>query len=281
MKDYRDWFHSSHVRPFVFVRKNNIPKKPGTLHDFEFPQKPLVLDPFFLENSKFATQILRLENRCFRASGMTIPRWAFYDCSIMPGLVAGFAYRRSALPKSILRILPVEKSLEFVPISLFICIPTNEADHWVAHNLCSVSSILPSSQRFANLGFVTKAFGLWYFNIKKLYGVTQWGSHSIKVHSNYGDFQIVSAFNEIHDYPDSLTYLVDVKAKKWRDFLDDAGTDQNKLRLSPYRIDPKKMKTMKALQTQLEKGKGPFFLNGKDFLEDQPKKYIQIYYGKS
>jgi hypothetical protein len=277
MKDYKKWFESPDVVPYVFVREGNLPEKPGSVHKFKFPREPLVMDPFELRHSAFGSQILRLENRCFQSIGLTLPRWAFYDCSIMPGLVVGFAYRREKLPAAVKKILPVDNKLEFIPISLFICIPTAEKNHWVAHNLCSVSSILPPEARFPSLGFLTKAFGLWYFNIRHLYGMTQWGSQAIKVHSNYGEFRVVSAYNEIHDYPETLTYLVRVQAPRWREFLQVQRGGGNRRQPSSYVIHPKDRRSMKALHAALERGEGPFYLNGKDFLRGETEDQIQVY----
>ncbi len=278
MTDYRDWFNSADVKPYLLVRNNNLPKNPGSVHKFKFSSDPLLMDPFYLKEAAFADQILKLENRCFQSIGMILPRWAFYDCSLMPGLVVGFAYRREALPAAIRKIMPIDEKLEYIPISLFICIPTAETGHWVAHNLCSVSSILPPEHRFPNLGFLTKAFGLWYFNIQHLYGMTQWGSQAIKVHSNYGDFKVVAAYNEIHDYHETLTYLVDVKASRWTEFLERNFANGPPLKSSPYVIHPKDKTSMRTLQTALEKGEGPFYLNGKDFLAESEDQ-IQIYHG--
>jgi hypothetical protein len=276
MKSYTDWFHNPDVRPYVFVRKDNLPAKPSSFHKFEFPHPPIMKDPFFLKESTFATQILRLENRCFQSIGLTLPRWAFYDCSIMPGIVAGFAYKQKNLPAAVRKVMPIDESLEYVPISLFICIPTADR-HWVAHNLCSVSSIVAPEDRFPYLGFLTKAFGLHYFNVQHLFGMTQWGSQAIKVHSNYGDFKVVSAYNEIHDYPETLTYLVDVDSRMWGQFLEDDASGGKRSTSSKYVIHPKDPTGMKQLHYALEAGEGPFYLNGKDFLDGSAEDQIQVY----
>jgi len=273
MTEYKSWFNNPDIRPYVLVRKNNLPLNPGSFHQFHFSE-PILKDPFYLREASFANQILKLENRCFKASGMTLPRWAFYDCSLMPGLVVGFAYRTRALPQLIRNCIAIDDSLEFTPISLFIAIPTNELGYWVAHNLCSVNSILPYGDRYSCLGFLTKAFGLWYFNIQRLYGMAQWAGNALKVHTSYGDMQVISSYTEIHDYPETLTYLLDSKSERWHDFVNDVDRPHSR-KPSQYFIDPKDKSTMKLLQSALEKGEGPFYLVASDFAKNQER--IQIY----
>ena len=276
MKSYEDWFHSPDVRPYVFVRKENLPAKPGSFHDYDFPKAPLIKEPLFLKEAAFANQILRLENRCFQSVGMILPRWVFYDCSLIPGIAVGFAHKAATLPSPIRKIMPIDDSLEYIPLSLFIAIPTADG-HWVAHNLCSVSSIVSADDRLPYLGFLTKAFGLHYFNIQNLYGMTQWGSQAIKVHSNYGEFRIISAYNEIHDYPETLTYLVKVESPMWKKFVADEPAGLNKKRLSRYVVHQKDKTSMKALQTAIEAGEGPFYLDSKDFADRGVEDQIPIY----
>ncbi len=275
--NYKSWLFSEDVRPYVFVRPVNTPKTPGSLHQFPFQAKPLMLDPFMTSSAAFATQLLALENRAFQASGMILPRWALYDCSLMPGIVTGFAMRTTKLPEAVKKVLPVDPSLEFTPISLFICIPTAEKDHWVAHNLCSVSSILEKKDRWSALGFLTKAFGLWYFNIKNLYGLTQWGSPALKVHTNYGTFQIKVAYNLIHDYAETITYLVDVQSRYWTEYLDDVQGPRPNYKPTGLVMGSKDKVKMLEFQKQLELGQGPFFIDGRDFTDEDSLKNIKIY----
>ena len=49
----------------------------------------------------FADSILSLESQAFKVVQMITSRWVFYDCGLMPGLVAGFAYQTAQLPESL------------------------------------------------------------------------------------------------------------------------------------------------------------------------------------
>src|SRR5690606_33165745 len=112
------------------------------------------------------------------------------------------------------------------PISMFIIIPTGEDKTWMAHNLASVNPILPRGKRFKNLGFLTKSFGLWYANVKKLYGVTQWHSKALRLHPCFGQFELLTTYTPLHSYSNSVTYGCEVNSKKWSMYLERPKTDK-------------------------------------------------------
>jgi hypothetical protein len=262
MVECKEWLYDNEdIRPYVYMRKENLPSKPGQIHQFEFPKEIEFINPTSLETSDFATMILALENTAFKSIGLTLPRWALYDCSIMPGLICGFAYRTSKLPASIRRVLPIVESYEWTPLSLFICIPTAERDHWVACNLCSVNSLLPRDENFSCLGFLSKAFGLWYCNIQNLYGVTQWKSQALGVHTNFGLFQLVTAFTPVHNIPATLTYLVDVDSDLWHRFVENEHGWKNPLRPAGFEVQLDQDASLISLHRRIEKREGPFFLS--------------------
>src|SRR4051812_11969914 len=164
-----NWLHGEFMRPYIYLRPENHVKKPGTKFKLDwFPKAPLVKNPLRMDEVDFADMILRLESRAFAASNMPMPRWVFYDCAIMPGMVAGFAIHRSKATPEMLEVLQPMASTEWIPISLFITIPTVTEREWVAHNLCSINSLLPQGQSVYGLGFLSKAFGLWYNNVEVL-----------------------------------------------------------------------------------------------------------------
>ena len=54
---------------------------------------------------------------------------------------------------------------------------------------------LKKKHRYYGLGFLTKAFGLWYANIPVCCGVTQWTSPALKIHSHYGVIEVLTAYH--------------------------------------------------------------------------------------
>ncbi|MFK8137019.1 MAG: hypothetical protein AB8E15_01550 [Bdellovibrionales bacterium] len=259
-----DWFYSDDIRPYIFLRRENRSVLPGSTHPLEwFSDKSILeIDPLRVENLNFAEAIYQLEGGAFEASDMAMPRWVFYDCAIIPGLCCGFAMRRSAIPESLLKVIKPSEDLEWVPISLFIAIPTAMEGQWVAHNLSSGNSFLAKEDRMKGLGFLTKAFGLWYSNIKKLCGVTQWGSPSIKLHSFYGNIEILTAYTPVHTHAGTLTYKSWVDCRMWSRFFtrEKSPAFDFYYKNAGFQIDPKSDDSMKGFQIRIESGQGPFFL---------------------
>jgi len=216
-----------------------------------------------MDEVDFADQILRLETSAFQASNMPMPRWVFYDCAIMPGFVAGYAMHQSIAPKAILDILQPKADTEWLPISLFIIIPAMAPQEWIAHNLCSINSLIPKEHSVYGLGFLTKAFGLWYANIRKLCGVTQWASPAVRLHTHYGDFEVLTAYTPVHSYARTLTYRMVTDAREWQRFFtkEQASDFHTKYEDAGFTIDPKDDASMIAFQRRLEAKGEHYFLN--------------------
>jgi hypothetical protein len=268
LKNQLTWLRDENIRPYVFVRNENRIPKPGDVFsklDW-FPHEVLYKNPLEMDQVGFADRILGLETKAFGPSGMAMPRWVFYDCAIVPGFVAGFAHRTSALPASVRRVLAVEDGDEWTPLSLFIIIPTMSRDgEWVAHNLCSVNSLLAKEDQFYGIGFLSKAFGLWYANVRTCCGMTQWTSPSVRLHAHYGDFEVLTAYTPVHSYSRTLTYRVKVDVAHWASFFTKEPGDEGFLdRYKPagFEVDPTNEESLIGFQRRLERGEGPYFLSG-------------------
>ena len=283
------WMKNPDIRPYVFVRPENRVDQPGKLHkqlDW-FPHKVIYKNPLEMDQVAFADRILNLEARAFGPSGMAMPRWVFYDCAIVPGFVAGFAARASSLsPTARAALMPetaddppnvatpaIHAPDEWVPLSLFIIIPTmSQNGEWVAHNLCSVNSLLPKEDGYQGIGFLSKAFGLWYANVRTCCGMTQWTSPAVRLHAHYGDFEVLTAYTPVHSYARTLTYRVEVDTTAWPHFfgkgglLSAAGTQAAtaKYESAGFSVDPKDEASLISFQRRLEKREGPFYIDGNE-----------------
>jgi hypothetical protein len=276
------WFHSEHIRPYVYVRSDNRVANPGQVHalDWFAKKNPVFINPLLVSEVEFGNQILDLEGRAFGPANMAMPRWVFYDCAITPGFVAGFAIQYKNLPDDIKPYLPLAGKHEWVPLSLFIIIPTMSTDdEWVAHNLCTVNSLLPKERNFYGLGFLSKAFGLWYANVKICCGFTQWGNPAIRLHSYYGPFEILTAFTPIHSYARTLTYRVKLESDKWMNFFSKQPNDDFKTRFQPngLKVDPKDESSMRDIQLRLEADEGPFYLDSHEVLTKDLGETLALY----
>lgn len=296
-----DWMQSDDIRPYVFVRPENQIAQPGSAHRLDwFTQAPVFKNPLDVRELAFADRIYSLEERAFGPSNMAMPRWVFYDCAVMPGFVAGFAARPSALSKAAREALdpkkfpaslsPIKTSgvlkevetldeMDWIPLSLFIIIPTMHKGEWVAHNLCSVNSLLPKEEQFYGLGFLSKAFGLWYANVEQCSGMTQWGSPALKLHSHYGHLEVIGAYAPVHSHAKTITYRVQVNTQCWEKFF---TKDEDLAFLENYGptgtlIDPQSEESMLNFQQRIERNEGPFFLSAGEIAQKKLDEKLMIY----
>lgn len=277
------WLTSDTLRPYVYVRSENRIEQPGQHFAIDwFAMEPIYKNPLCMDEVDFADQIMRLESRAFAASNMPMPRWVFYDCAIVPGFVAGFAIHRSAATQEMLDILKPLDSTEWLPVSLFIIIPSMAPKEWVAHNLCSVNSLIPENQSIYGLGFLTKAFGLWYANVQMLCGVTQWASPAVRLHSHYGDFEVLTAYTPVHSYARTLTYRVVTDAKEWSRFFSKEETPDfsRKYEYAGFDVDPKSDESLKGFQRKLESRGERFFLNAAQLRSEKLDAVLKVYRSK-
>lgn len=258
------WMESGDIRPYVFVRPENRITNPGTKHHLDwYIHEPIYKNPLDLCELEFAEQIYFIEGKAFGPSNMAMPRWVFYDCAVMPGFVAGFACRTAKLPEALKKVMRFDENCEWTPLSLFIIIPTMHKGEWVAHNLCTVNSILPKENQLYGLGFLSKAFGLWYANVEQCSGMTQWGNSALKLHSHYGHLEILGSYAPVHSHAKTLTYRLEVNTNCWEKFF---NRDEDLSFLEKYEktsivIDPKSEESMIELQNRIERDEGPFYLS--------------------
>lgn len=278
------WVQSQDIRPYVLMRPENHIDNPGAQHSLDwFPEAPLDKNPLHLKELSFVEQIYDLEQKCFGPSNMATPRWVFYDCAFVPGFVAGFAHRTKTLPAHLKKVLNTKEDSEWTPLSLFVIIPTIHKGEWVAHNLCSINSLVQKDQQFYGIGFLSKAFGLWYANVHQCTGMTQWGSPAVKLHANYGHMEIIGAYAPTHTHAKTLTYRVEINTICWEQFFrreSDYGFLEN-YQATSIIIDPKDEKSMVQLQERIENNEGPFFLNAAEVAAKKIDDKLTIYKKKA
>ena len=275
------WFLNQDIRPYVYVRADNHISNPGQRHHLDWFQnvEPIFKNPLDLNDLEFAEQIYFLEESAFGPANLTMPRWVFYDCAVVPGFVAGFAHRTKTLPEKLKKIIRTSSDLDWTPLSLFIIIPTMAKGEWVAHNLCSVNSLLAKNDQFYGLGFLSKAFGLWYANVETCVGMTQWASPARKLHSHYGAMEIMTSYTPVHSHAETLTYRLKVNVNNWMMFFSrEPGLEfLESYRPSGLMVDPSSKKSLIELQKRLEKGEGPCFLSAAEIAAQELSAPLTIY----
>jgi hypothetical protein len=277
-----NWLDHENIRPYVLAREVNLPTNPGQLHshvDWFDLNRMVYKDPFHLKELEFSDLILDIEGRAFQGANMAMPRWVFYDCAIMPGIVCGFAQRTSTLSPAVKTAIGRHIEGEWTPLSLFICIPTVQHNAWLAHNLSSINSLLLREDRYYGLGFLSKAFGLWYCNVPNLFGMTQWESPAMKLHCNYGNLEILTAFTPVHSHPRTVTYNCDVDDKLWDSFFTKKfdSSFHKDFEYSGFDINPKDRKSMLSLQARLEAKENKYYLDPEHLRNEPLGEPIPIY----
>ena len=261
------WLGSDDIRPYVFVRPENMIKNPGTRHNIDwFNQQPIFKNPLSTDEISFAEAIYQIEWKAFGHQDLAIPRWVFYDCAAMPGFIAGYAAKTKSLSKKITDLLHYSRENEWCPLSLFIIIPTMHKGEWVAYDLCSVNSLLPKEEQFYGMGFLSKAFALWYANVDQCSGMTQWGSPSLKLHSNYGPLEMIGSYAPLHTHAKTMTYRCEVKADNWEKFFSKEPdlAFLERYGKTDYLIEPNNEESMIRMQKRIQNNEGPFYLNAGD-----------------
>lgn len=302
--DKAGWLQNPDIRPYVFVRPENEISLPGSRHHCDwFQQNPIFKNPLDVKELAFADRIYSIEERAFGPSNMAMPRWVFYDCAVLPGFVAGFAARPQSLPPEVREALdpakfpaslsPIHNSsvlkpvksiddLEWVPLSLFIIIPTMHKGEWVAHNLCSVNSLLSKENQYYGLGFLSKAFGLWYANVDQCTGMTQWGGAALKLHSHFGHLEIIGAYAPVHSHAKTVTYRCEVNTDVWEKFFSREPDLAFLEKYGPagFQIDPKNENSMFEFQKKIESGEGPWYLSASEISEKNLDESLNVYQQK-
>ncbi len=274
------WLNSEDIRPYVFVRPENKIDQPGTRHKLDwFTQEPIYKNPLDVKNLAFANAIYQIEWKAFGHQDLAIPRWVFYDCAAMPGFIAGYAARTASLPKKILELLNYSEDEEWCPLSLFIIIPTMHKGEWVAYDLCSVNSLLPKPEQYYAMGFLSKAFALWYANVNQCSGMTQWGSPALKLHSHYGHMEMIGAYAPLHTHAKTMTYRCSVNVESWEKFFTKEPDLGFLERYGPTHltIEPNNEESMIHMQEKIQNSEGPFYLSAGEIAHRGLRDPLTIY----
>ena len=187
------------LNPFVVCTKDNFKELLNL--DPEITNLKFY-DSLDTRNTDFFKRILELDEKCFDEAGMGMPRWVFFDCAIMPGVVFGFGIESRQLSSQDREFLKIKTEC-FYPLSMYAALPDSQ-NNWFGHNLCSLNSKLQIS--LAGLGFLTKMFAMKLIKAHKIRGATQWNSKALNLHLKFGPVKLLSAYTPIHSNPETLCY---------------------------------------------------------------------------
>ncbi len=216
----------------------------------------LRIDPTRLASERFITWIERLDAQTFGPQAMAMPRWVFYDCSEWPSALFGLAARPDAVSPALREVFGVSQGERvWIPITLHVAIPTVHPGEFFEHNVGSLGHAIG----IRGLGTYTKAIGCRLLRARSLVGAAQWTGKALGMHLRFGPLELLTAYTPAHSYPRTLTYR--------------HATDLDTLARvvsgepAPEREATRKIKiedrSLKALQRQIEKGRGRYVLAGR------------------
>ncbi|MCA9522688.1 MAG: hypothetical protein KC609_17045 [Myxococcales bacterium] len=191
--------------PFLVATPQNRPYFDTAPFGLSIAEREII-DPMRLESKTFLHLLQRLDQLTFGPEGMPMPLWIFYDCSELPGGIFGFGRYADALDATLLAEYGVPAEYHgLVPFSMYIAIPMSRPGDWMGHNLASLSPTFPELG-LRGLGAITKALALKVYRVEQFYGVTQWESKALYIHTKFGPLGLTTAFTPAHSTPHSLTY---------------------------------------------------------------------------
>lgn len=249
----------SRLQPFVVATEENRPR--FDLAPFGLSVSALY-DPLHTDATLFLERLKRLDEVTFGPEGMPMPRWMFFDGAELPGGIVGFGAAPDDLPDEVSEVLGLDRtprraqgealSDDFVPLSMFIAIPTPEVGTWMGHNLCSLGPLVTHLD-LKGLASLTKAVGLEVFRATGQVGVTQWNSLALAVHTRLGPLELLTAWTPAHSEPWSLTYRATLTEGSLRNLARDPRGEVPEI--APERwIDSRDHDAMQALQREIEAG---------------------------
>ena len=247
------------LTPYIICQSNQLGKLNSS--SYKHFENLKYYDPLKTESQWFIEHIYKMDELTFGGQEMGMPKWVFFDCSVMPGIVFGYGIERSLLPIEDQKLFSSEH--DFIPLSMYIAIPTMNDGEWFGHNLSSLNKIL--TMDLSGLGLMTKYFAMKIANIKKLIGATQWDSNALHIHLQLSNLKIKSAYTPIHTKKETLCYESSLLSEE-KVFSSDRSSHLNLVEINQEYIT--------ELQKKVENGVA-FEIQGRPLIKDG-KRYLSI-----
>ncbi|MCC6807254.1 MAG: hypothetical protein IT381_07510 [Deltaproteobacteria bacterium] len=172
--------------------------KDGLARD-RMPKDALIVDVGDTFGARFLDSLLRANRVAFTGTtdmsqgALALPGWVMLDCYLLPSSIVGFAQRAAELPASLFEALAPESGDALVPVAAYTALPTPIPGRFIGISLFSLSTGL-------RLGLRSKALGLLLYGATDQWGITQFDSPSIRIHTNFGPLRFISAEPPIHTF---------------------------------------------------------------------------------
>jgi hypothetical protein len=186
---------SSKFTPFVTISATS---RPG-LVEARIPKDALLVDVQDPSGARFLDMLLRANRVAFTGTTdmsqgtLALPGWVMLDCYLLPSSIVGFAQRAAELPHDLFEALAPEDGEVLVPVAAYTALPTPVAGRVIGISLFSLATGL-------RLGLRSKALGLSVYGANDQWGITQFDSTSIRIHTNFGPLRLMNVEPPIHTF---------------------------------------------------------------------------------
>lgn len=209
------------------------------------------LDPTRVHSGPFLDLLQRLDALTFGPLGMSMPRWALYDCGELPGFVLGMGAEAADLNPRARRAMQVPKGYEgLVPLSMYITIPMLGQGCWLGHSICSLNEVSPGATR-PGLRLLSMALGLRALGAQRVWGSTLWSSPKLEVLSRFAPLRLQAALLPAHSEPASCVFTFEVEPTRFERALSLVRVPAPRVQRS---LDIHDMQQLRALQEDLQRG---------------------------
>jgi hypothetical protein len=213
-----------------------------------------LFDPLHGGSAFLLERLGALDRATFGPGEMAMPRWILLDGAGLSGAIIGLALDAKHASAGARELLGIESSQAGpLPYSMYIAIPSFEADTWVGHNLASLAARRPAGENLRGLGSLTKALALRALGASRQLGAAQWDSVALKVHTRMGPLQLLTAWTPAHTKPATFTYRAQIDEDCLRHLAGDPGGRVSRPEAEEHlRTDDHQ--AMQALQRRIESG---------------------------
>ncbi len=172
------------------------------------------VDPLRVDASPFLDMLQRLDALVRGPKGMALPRWAFFDCAEVPGVIAGFACPADGLPPRAREVMAVRPGWSGpVPVSLVAAIPMLDPGSWHVYGLSCLDEREPAWGA-PGLGASTLDLAIRAAKATRAYAAAQWRDRELEVIARFAPLELLTAWTPAHSDPATLTCRFEVSASR-------------------------------------------------------------------
>ncbi|MEZ4225873.1 MAG: hypothetical protein R3B13_33305 [Polyangiaceae bacterium] len=212
-------------------------------------------DPMRRASAAFLDRLQQLDEATFGREGMAMPRWAFYDCAELPGAVLGLGARAMDLPPTLRADFSGSKDDTFLPLSMYMAIPTLAADEWLGYSLCALD-VGAVRFRDAELDIATLALAVATLRAKRITGTVQWKSHHLAAPARFAPLAVLAAWLPAHTRAETCVFRFDVEAER----IEAALTQPPLPAEDVSYLDSTDAEAQRAAQARIERGERAFIV---------------------